>query len=112
MQLAVNDVSDAGIAGVELPGQQQVGQLVVQFPLDGAPQWARAELRLEAAVGQPVQRRPLSVLAGGLFGLRLGPPLHETGCPGVERFECRSKVPLCLFTFGVQACGFEDSPVA
>ena len=57
----------------------------------------------------------LSVLASGLFGsfgLRLGPPLCETGCPGVERLEGRSKVMLCLFTFRVQACSFEDPPVA
>jgi len=53
VQLVVNDISDSGVAGVELPGQQQLGQL----PLDGAPQRAGAELGLETAVGQPVQRR-------------------------------------------------------
>src|SRR5215469_18211280 len=51
-------------------------------------------------------------LAGGSFGLRLVPPLHETGCPGVDRLASRSEVPQRLFTFRVQACSFEDSPVA
>ena len=62
----------------------------------------------------PGARRRLTAmsLAGGSFGLHLGPPLHETGCPGVERLEGRSEVLLCLFTFGVQARSFEDSPVA
>jgi len=39
----------AVVAGVEPPGQQQLGQFVVQFPLDGVPQRAGAELGLEAA---------------------------------------------------------------
>ena len=62
----------------------------------------------------PGARRHLTAmsLAGGSFGLRLGPPLHETGCPGVERLEGRGEVLLCLFTFGVQARSFEDPPVA
>ena len=70
-----------------------------------------------AGAGQTARRaekvRPLlPVLASGLFGLRLGPPLHEMGSPGVECLEGRSKVLLCLFTCRVQACSFEDSPVA
>jgi hypothetical protein len=44
--------------------------------------------------------------------LRLGPPLHEAGCPGVERLQGRSEVLPCLFTFCIQAPRFEDPPVA
>ena len=54
----------------------------------------------------------LPVLASGSLGLYLGSPLHEAGCPGVERLEGDSKILLCLFTFRVQAGGLEDSPAA
>ena len=44
-------------------------------------------------------------------GLRLGPPLHEAGGPGIERLEGRREILPCPLAVGVQALGLENPPV-